>query len=308
MGVKKSLLLAAKGMMMGAADAVPGVSGGTVAFMTGIYQELIESLKRCGEAPLVLYKQGLRAAWQHANGNFLAVLFGGVLCSLVLFSRAILYLLDQYPELVWSFFFGLVLASGGLLFKQVAHWRNREVTALALGAIAAYLITSVSPATLAATPVTLFLGGAIAICAMILPGISGSFILLLMGLYAPVMEAVKAFDVTLLGTFMVGCVIGLLSFSRVLSWMFHHYASVTLALLGGFMLGSLNKLWPWKQTISYTLDRHGKQVPLVQENLLPSTFEQITGHPSQLLVSIALMLLAVVLVIVVERIGRSDQS
>ncbi|WP_027858812.1 DUF368 domain-containing protein [Marinobacterium jannaschii] len=305
-GWRDYLALSGKGMMMGAADAVPGVSGGTIAFMTGIYEELIFSLHQCGpEALKVLLRQGPRQAWQHINGNFLLALFGGVLLALLSFARVVLYLLASYPELLWSFFFGLILASCWLLVKQIQGWSSNAVSAFISGTILAYLITTLAPTTIEATPLSIFLAGMIAICAMILPGISGSFILLLIGMYAPVMGAIKGFDLMFIAIFGAGCVIGLLSFSRVLNWMFQHYHTVTLALLGGFMLGSLNKVWPWKYTTSYVINRHGNEVPLVQENVLPGSYEVMTGQAAFLGGSVAMLLLGMALVVLLERSTRS---
>lgn len=299
------LTLSAKGVLMGAADAVPGVSGGTIAFMTGIYEELIWSLKQCGpEALRLLFKNGIKSAWQHINGNFLVALFGGVIVSLATISRVVLYLLDTYPELLWSFFFGLILAGVWSVIRHVEQWRLSIIGAFILGTLVAYLITGISPTHVEPTTLFVFLAGMVAICAMILPGISGSFILLLLGMYAPMMTAVKELQLLTLGIFASGCVIGLLSFSRVLSWMFSTHKTVTLALLGGFMLGSLNKVWPWKLTLETVVNRHGKEVPLVQSNVLPNTFESVTGQPAFLSYSIGLMLLAIVLVIVLEKIGN----
>lgn len=299
------LALMGKGMMMGAADAVPGVSGGTIAFITGIYEELIHSLKQCGpQALTVLFKQGVVAAWRHINGTFLLVLLSGIILSLLTISRAVLYWLDNYPELLWSFFFGLILTSVWSVCRHIDRWESHVATAFLSGAVLAYLITSLSPASVEPSTLVIFLSGMVAICAMILPGISGSFILLLLGMYAPILMALKNLELFTIGVFAAGCAIGLLSFSRVLSWMFDSFKTTTLALLGGFMLGSLNKVWPWKYTTAYTLDRHGKEIPLVQENLLPGSFEALTGEPSLVFYAVLLMLLGAVLVLLMEWFGR----
>ena len=302
--------LSGKGMMMGAADAVPGVSGGTIAFITGIYEELIHSLRQFGlHALMTLFKQGPVAAWRYVNGTFLLALFGGVLLSIITMSSIILHLLDTYPELLWSFFFGLILAGIWSMIRHIEKWNFSLVIAFVVGTIVAYAITSMTPANMPTTPLYLVLAGSIAVCAMILPGISGSFILLLLGLYAPVLAAVKNLEFVTLSLFASGCVVGLLSFSHVLSWMFRSFKEITLALLGGFMLGALNKVWPWKQTIESVINSHGKEVPLVQKNLLPHVFETQTGQSSQLILSVSLMLIGAVLVIVMEHTGqRSDET
>lgn len=299
------LALSGKGMMMGAADAVPGVSGGTVAFITGIYEELINSLKQFGlEAIKILFSQGIGAAWKHVNGSFLLALITGIIVSLASIARVVLYWLDNYPELLWSFFFGLILASVWSLCRHIERWESHIITAFFSGAVLAYLITTISPASVEASALTIFLSGMVAICAMILPGISGSFILLLMGMYTPILMAVKNFELFTLGLFGAGCAIGLLSFSHVLSWMFSSFKTTTLALLGGFMLGSLNKVWPWKYTTSYSIDRHGKEIPLVQENILPNTFESMTGEPSSILMAMVLMVVGAGIVFLIEKMGR----
>lgn len=301
--------LSGKGMMMGAADAVPGVSGGTIAFITGIYEELINSLKQFGpEAIKVLFSQGIIAAWKHVNGSFLLALVGGILLSLLTISRIVLFWLETYPELLWSFFFGLILASVWAVARHVKHWESHVITAFFAGTVAAYLITSITPTTISVTPLFVFLSGMVAICAMILPGISGSFILLLLGMYTPILTAIKNLELFTLGVFAAGCVLGLLSFSRVLSWMFSSFKTTTLALLGGFMLGSLNKVWPWKYTTAYTIDRHGREVPLVQENISPLNFESLTGQPAYLMWALALMLFGAFLVWLLEYSGRRAEG
>ena len=179
---------------------------------------------------------------------------------------------------------------------------------LLLGAVAAYVITSLTPAEVALNPVTLFFAGAIAICAMILPGISGSFLLLIMGLYAPILEAVKRLDIGILVIFMAGCVTGLLSFTHLLKWLLRHYHDVTLAVLTGFMLGSLNKVWPWKQTVEYRLNSHGDSIPLVERNVLPHQYEQITGASSAIVWACVAFLLGVALVLVLEWLQQRRQG
>lgn len=290
-----------KGMLMGAADAVPGVSGGTIAFMTGIYEELIDSLRRCGpQALVVLHRQGLKAFWQYINGTFLLVLVSGILFSLITVARSVLYLLATYPVQLWALFFGLILASTVVITRMIPRWDRNSVTFFLSGVFLALLITSMTPMAIQLTPLSAFLGGMIAICAMILPGLSGSFILLLLGLYAPVLAALKGFDWSILLFFVAGCAVGLMAFSRVLHWMFERFHDVTLALLAGFMLGSLNKVWPWKYTVAYTIDRKGKEVPLVQENVLPATYSDLVGEPSYLISAVLLLAGGAALVLLLE--------
>jgi putative membrane protein len=297
--------IAARGILMGAADAVPGVSGGTIAFITGIYEELIYSLKQCGVSALkILFQKGFTAAWQHINGGFLLALFSGVIVSILTISGVVLYLLANHPILLWSFFFGLILAAVWSLIRHIDKWEVGIITTFLIGTIGAFLITTISPTTIETSPLIVFLSGMIAICAMILPGISGSFILLLLGMYAPMLTAVKELQLITLCIFASGCVVGLLSFSHVLSWMFKYYKTMTLALLGGFMLGSLNKVWPWKQTIESVIDRHGKEIPLIQDNILPHTFETLYTQPSYMWYAIILMTSGMGMVIALEKIGQ----
>ncbi|MFQ3198169.1 MAG: putative membrane protein [Paraglaciecola sp.] len=303
------LALATKGMVMGAADAVPGVSGGTIAFITGIYEELIFSLKQCGpQAISVLFRQGMGAMWQYINGTFLVTLLLGILCSLLTVSRIVLYWLDTYPVLLWSFFFGLILAAIWSLIRHIEQWKANVIAFFILGTLAAYFITTITPSNIEPTGLFVFLSGMLAICAMILPGISGSFILLLLGMYTPILTALKNFEMAILGLFAMGCVVGLLSFSRVLNWMFSTQRTITLALLGGFMLGSLNKVWPWKNTLESTINSHGKAIPLVQENILPGTFEVLTSQPSYLWYSLALTIIGAGVVLLLEKVGSTSQE
>lgn len=298
-----------KGVMMGAADAVPGVSGGTVAFITGIYEELIHSIRRCDPLALqVLFKQGVKAFWQHINGNFLITLLSGIGLSLASLAHIVLYLLDAHPVLLWAFFFGLILASVWSVARHVGQWRADTSLMFFLGTLIAYFITSLAPTSIEATPVFVIISGMIAICAMILPGISGSFILLLLGMYSTILTAVKQLELFTLGLFAFGCALGLLSFSRVLSWAFERYHSLTLALLGGFLLGSLNKVWPWKYTLSYTLNSKGEQVPLVQQNISPNAYLDLTGADPQTLISIVLAVVGGLLVLALDRHNRGAKT
>lgn len=299
--------IVARGILMGAADAVPGVSGGTIAFMTGIYEELISSLKQCSVSAIrVLFKNGINATWQHINGGFLLALFSGIIVSVLTLSRVVLYLLANHPILLWSFFFGLILAAVWSVIRHIEKWEIGVIVTFLIGTVGAFYITTVSPTTIDTSPFIVFLSGMIAICAMILPGISGSFILLLLGMYAPMLTAVKELQFVTLCIFASGCVAGLLSFSHVLSWMFKHYKTMTLALLGGFMLGSLNKVWPWKETIESVIDRHGKEIPLVQNNILPHTFEFLHSQPAYMWFAIILMLMGIAMVVVLEKMGQNS--
>jgi putative membrane protein len=269
-----------KGIAMGCADVVPGVSGGTIAFVTGIYTELLDSIKSINlQAFILLLKQGPKAAWQAINGPFLLVLFAGILTAIFSLAKIIHYLLDQHAILLWSFFFGLILASSLHMGKQIKQWQPTTIFALLMGSICAGFISLANPTSIEVSYLTIFFAGSIAICAMILPGISGSFILLLMGLYAPVLAAVKTLQLDIMLIFTLGAGLGLILFSRLLSWLLHHYQNLMFALLTGFMLGALLKVWPWKEIISYRLNSKGLEVPFEQLNRLPEWMnnDQIVG-------------------------------
>ncbi|EJL6632863.1 DUF368 domain-containing protein [Vibrio cholerae] len=291
-----------KGLAMGAADVVPGVSGGTIAFITGIYDTLLESIRRINPSLLKVWKaQGLAGVFRHINGLFLITLFGGIFTSIATLAKLISWLLFTHPIPIWSFFFGLILVSVWHMLRQIEQKKLSRLLWLIAGAIFAYGITVLKPLHLEPTYTNVLISGAIAICAMILPGISGSFILLLIGMYAPVLVAVKTFQLDILLIFLTGCVIGLLSFSHVLSWLLRRYRDVTLTFLTGLMLGTLPKIWPWKETLSWRVNSSGEQVPLLQRNLSPFEFETLTSQPSQWLLALVLMLAAVALVLGLEK-------
>lgn len=294
---------------MGAADVVPGVSGGTIAFITGIYDTLLESIRRINPSIFRLWKaQGFKAAFKHINGVFLIALFGGVLTSIATLAKLITWMLANHPIPIWSFFFGLILVSVYHILRQVERKDVPRFALLLLGIVFAYSITVLKPLHLEPTSLNVLLAGAIAICAMILPGISGSFILLLIGMYAPVLGAVKNVQLDILGLFLAGCVAGLLTFSHVLSWLLRRFRDFTLMFLTGLMIGTLPKIWPWKETISWRLNSKGEQVPLVQHNLSPFEFESLTSQPSQLGLAIVMALLAFALVLGLEKFAEANQK
>jgi len=293
---------------MGAADVVPGVSGGTIAFITGIYEELINTLKHLGgESLKPLFKFDIKGFWQAANLNFLVALLVGIGISVLSLSRGILYLLEFHPEMLWAFFFGLIIGSSIMVLKQIKEKHPSLMISGILGAIMAYFITSLTPTETPNALWFIFLSGAIAICAMILPGISGSFILLLMGKYQYILGSIKEMKFEVILTFLVGCAGGLLGFSHILSWLLKKYHDITVALLAGFMIGSLNKVWPWKVTIETYTDRHGHIKPLVQENVLPQIFLNETGKDPQIIFAIMLAALGLVLVYAIDRFSSAQE-
>lgn len=292
---------------MGAADVVPGVSGGTIAFITGIYDTLLESIRRINPSVLGIWKRdGFKAAFNHINGFFLLSLFGGVFTSIATLAKLISWLLVTHPIPLWSFFFGLILVSIFHILKQVEQRNVSRFIFLLLGIAFAYSITVLKPLQLDPTSLNIMLAGGIAICAMILPGISGSFILLLIGMYSPILGAVKAFDIGIIALFLSGCVMGLLSFSHVLSWLLKRFRDQTLVFLTGLMIGTLPKIWPWKETLTWRTNSKGEQVPLIEQNLSPFEFETITSQPAQLGMAILLMLFGIGLVLGLEKLGEKQ--
>ncbi|WP_038142187.1 DUF368 domain-containing protein [Vibrio nigripulchritudo] len=298
-----------KGVAMGAADVVPGVSGGTIAFITGIYDTLLESIRRVNPSIIGIWKkEGFKAAFDHINGLFLITLFSGIILSILTLAKLISWLLVEHPIPLWSFFFGLILISVVHVLKQVEKKNIVTGVFLLLGVGFAYTITVVSPLQMADTSLNIFIAGMIAICAMILPGISGSFILLLLGMYGPILAAAKGLQIDVLMLFMLGCVVGILSFSHVLSWLLKNFRDYTLTFLTGLMLGTLPKIWPWKETISWRTNSKGEQVPLVQHNLSPFEFESVIQQPSQLTLAIVMMLVGIGLVWGLEKVGSRTES
>ena len=275
---KDYTLLMLKGMGMGAADVVPGVSGGTIAFIVGIYDELIDSIKSINMHSLKLLFTGkITAFWKAINANFLLSLLFGIAVSILSLAKLMTYLLTNEPVLVWSFFFGLVLASTWFVSKDIKERNWKTILGFIAGVVIAYYITIATPAETSTSLLFIFLCGAIAICAMILPGISGSFILVLLGKYFYIMEAVNKLDLIVLGVFA-----------------FKHFRNITLSVLTGFMLGSLNKVWPWKEVVETYTDTHGEVKPLVENNILPNEY---------LVEGIILMVVGFVLVYVLEKLS-----
>ncbi len=294
------LIITLKGLAMGAADVVPGVSGGTIAFISGIYEELITSINNVNISLFkTLKNQGYKAAWNQLNGNFLLALFLGIGISILSLAKLMGWLLINKPIFLWSFFFGLVVASILFVGKQITKWNIATIILFVLGAITAYYITSLPVLGTNESNWFLFLAGALAICAMILPGISGAFILVLLGAYQPVLEALNNRDIKTIAIIGVGAIIGLLSFSKLLKWLFNNYKNLTLAVLTGFILGSLNKIWPWKETISTRINSKGEEVPLLQESISPFAYPE----DPQLVWAIALAILGFLTIFLLERLA-----
>ena len=305
MKFSRYIVLALKGCAMGMADVVPGVSGGTIAFISGIYEELLDSIRSVDATALrLLLRFRLAEFWRHINGRFLLPVLLGIAVAIFSLARLMTYLLTNHPIAIWSFFFGLIVASALLVARQIGRWDWRTVLAFAVGAAAAWWITVATPAETPDDWWFVMLSGAIAICAMILPGISGAFILLLLGKYQYIMHAVGEFDIPVIAVFVIGAAAGIISFSHLLSWLLKHWHDVTVAVLMGFMVGSLNKVWPWKETVETYLDSHGVAQPLVQNNIAPGTFEQLTGQPSLLVQAILLGIVGFLVVYGIELVAR----
>lgn len=299
------LIILMKGIAMGAADVVPGVSGGTIAFISGIYEELLSSISAINIANLKLLKNdGVKAAWKAVNGNFLLALLSGIFISIISLAKLISWLLENKPILVWSFFFGLVLASILFVSKQITKWNASAIILFIIGAVAAYYITILHPAISESSSLLFyFFAGALAICAMILPGISGSFILVLLGAYKPILKALDALqykDIKLLAVVAFGAVVGILSFSKLLNWLFDHHKNSTLAVLTGFILGSLNKIWPWKETLTWRVNSRGVKIPFNEQSVSPFSYQ---GDP-QLTMAIILLIGGFLLIILLEKLAN----
>ncbi|WP_295830280.1 DUF368 domain-containing protein [uncultured Winogradskyella sp.] len=308
-----------KGIAMGAADVVPGVSGGTIAFISGIYEELIESIDKINLGVFKVWKtDGFKTAWNSINGTFLVALFSGIAISILSLAKLIKWLLHNEPVLLWSFFFGLVLASILYIAKQIKNWSALVFVAIVLTSILSYYITLAEPFASPDSPYYLLFCGFIAIIAMILPGVSGAFILLILGAYQTAIDTInnlrdglftgnmelfkEAFiNFSLLA---LGAIVGIKVFSKLLNWMFKHKKNLTLAILTGFMIGSLNKIWPWKQVLSTRVNSEGIKVPLLEKSILPTNFD----GDSQLLMASVFIIIGFFTILLLERLGKDKNK
>ncbi|MEM8561521.1 MAG: DUF368 domain-containing protein [Pseudomonadota bacterium] len=296
-----------RGMLMGAADIVPGVSGGTIAFITGIYDKLLASIRAFDLKCLSLLLAGdIRGVWMHVNGRFLLALVLGIGTSILSLARLISWTLEQHPTPLWAFFFGLILASALVLLKQVEDWSVGCIASLLVGTVLAAAIALSPSVNLDIGPIGIFLSGFLAICAMILPGISGSFILILLGMYGVVLEGVTSFDVPLIAVFLAGCVAGLLCFSRLLHWLLLRFHQATMAMLTGFLIGSLLVVWPWKHVLKWVAGSQGQLKPAHQVPISPGQFLAQTGQEPALLLCLSLMLVGFVLVWLIDHFWGAD--
>ncbi len=282
-------------MAMGAADVVPGVSGGTVAFITGIYEELVDSLCQVNRTALKFFFKGqFLQFWNYINGTFLASLFAGIFLSIFSLAKLISWVLVEHPKIIWSYFFGLILVSVIIMIRQTRLLTMLNFILLILGAFFAYQITRLTSIAINPSTTFVFISGAIAICAMILPGISGSFILVILGMYQYIIEAAKLFDVSILLVFLMGCITGLLSFTHLLSWLLHKFREATFAVLIGFMLGSLNKVWPWKVPVDLRLE----------VNVLPAEYQHLAQTDPQLIPVLIALVMGIMTVYLIDRMSN----
>jgi putative membrane protein len=298
-----------RGFAMGSADVVPGVSGGTIAFITGIYEELINSIRAIGRPAFLRAVLGLRIkeAFALINFGFLLALLAGIGVAVVTLAPGIEWLLTNQPVLLWSFFFGLVIASVWMVSGKIKRWTPLLWIVLLLGTVGAYWLVGLVPTQTPDAWWFLIFSGAIAICAMILPGISGSFILVLLSKYEFFVSAVNQRDIVSLALAGIGAFVGLVSFAQVLSWLFKRYHDLTVALLTGFMIGSLRKVWPWKEVLETITDRHGELIPIRERNLLPPLL--IDGAFNMtVLYALLLALAGFALVLFIERAAGAADS
>lgn len=296
--------LLARGYAMGSADVVPGVSGGTMAFILGIYEELIFSIRAVGRKDFwnALLHFRIREALAAINLPFLLAVGSGIILAFLSLAKGLEWLLENKPVFIWSFFFGLVLASVITVARRIKKWGVILVAALALAAVGAYFLVGAVPAQTPETWLYIFLSGALASCAMILPGISGAFILVLLGKYQFALSAVNNRDLVSLILLAVGAAVGLVTFAQVLSWLFRKHHDLTVAILTGFMLGSLRKLWPWKEVVATMTDSHGKEIPTIIHNVLPAM--QINGSfNTEIIVALALAIAGFAAVLLLDRLA-----
>lgn len=288
---------------MGSADIVPGVSGGTIAFIFGIYKDLVNSIKHVsGETLALLLKGQVRQAIAGVPFAFLVPLVLGIGAAVITLANLLSRLLEDHPVYVWSFFFGLVLASVLVVRKRVTHWTPPKIALLLAAALGAYVLVGAVPVETPETALAFFLSGSIAIVAMILPGVSGSFILVLLGKYEQVLAAVTDRDILTLLLIIAGAAIGLALFSRILSWLFAKHHDLAIAVLTGFMLGSLRKIWPWKEVMSTRINRHGDEVPLHEVNILPPAWDETV------LLAVFLAGLAIALILYLESLQATREQ
>lgn len=307
-----SMAIAVRGLAMGIAEVIPGVSGGTIAFITGIYTRLLGSIKAVGPELITAYHAGgIRRAWQALDGGFLVALLAGMAGGIIIGIFGISWLIEHYPMGIWSFFFGLIAGSAVLIARTVSEWSLPEWFGIILATGLAFYITIASPANGSESLIAIFVAGFIAISAMILPGISGSFLLLLMGMYSLIINNVKGLltqfeskHFLVVSVFAIGCMLGLATSARVLTWVFKHHHNTAMAILTGFMVGSLNRLWPWKTILSYRINSKGEQIPFLDKSVLPVHYD---GDPQYGMVCVCLVA-GILTVLWISKMGHTGRT
>jgi putative membrane protein len=317
-GLKKYLLTSVKGACMGAADVIPGVSGGTIAFIMGIYDEFVGSIASIdAEAVRMVFKGRFRDFWKHINGNFLLSLLAGIGISVVAIAGLMQMLLRDFPIQTWAFFFGLIVASSIFILKGISGWRVREGGLLALGITLGAVVCTLSPTNTPDDLWFIFLSGALAICAMVLPGISGSFILLILGKYQYIMERITELtsgvnfgqNLLILATFLTGAAIGILGFSKFLRWLLARWNKETLLVLAGFIIGSLVKVWPWSNTEAIIKSQNPVIAKTYEDALPGGIIDQYAGSIDMHLTSAVIFaVIGFLLVIGIELAGKKKDS
>ena len=298
--MKNHFILFLKGMAMGVANVIPGVSGGTIALITEIYEDLINSLKSIDiHALKLILKFKFKEFIEYTNFYFLLAIFGGSIVSVFSIASLFKYLFEFYPIFIWAFFFGLILASIYFVGKRITKWTLWNIVILIIGAALAFSISFISPTSQNGNLLYVFICVIIGISGMMLPGLSGSFILILMGNYELLMvNAITELNILLLSVFLLGSIFGLISFSRVLSWVFKYYKNATLALLTGFIFGSLNIIWPWKKELKHMIVNGEKKI-LSYEKYFPNQFD------SETIIALTLLFLGFLIVCWMERFSTT---
>ncbi len=326
-----------RGLAMGAADVVPGVSGGTVAFITGIYDKLLESISNINFSLLkLLKKDGFAAVWKKINGSFLVALFSGIGTSILSLAKILHFLMNNHPIALWSFFFGLIIASIIYIGKEIKQWTLYSIMGMIIGTAFVFYLSIMPPFGSSDSWWYLLTCGGIASCAMILPGISGSFILLLLGAYSVIISAISklsSFDseaIKIVSLVIIGAILGLVSFSRILKYLLEKHNNTTISVLTGFLIGSLWKIWPWKTTSEVFVKKEGvkqlseltteyksltayiQQNPTIENiksyqesNILPNTYETLNSVDANLFMAILFAILGFGLIFGIEFIANN---
>ncbi len=326
--MKEYIQTAAKGMAMGIAEVIPGVSGGTIAFITGIYQQLLSAINAFNFSLISTFKQdGIKGVWTKIDGNFLISLFFGMAIGLIGGIFVVTKLMETHPEPLWGFFFGLIIASVIVLRKEIKVYSLPILGAFIGGVLIAILITSLTPTEGNTSLPYVFISGFFAICALMLPGISGSFILLIMGMYTIIIPTLKnvlvAFqmsDITIIAVFAAGCLVGVLSFSRVLTWLFNHYQELTMATMIGFLVGSVYKIWPWRNVTSIADKESGvitnnidialltsmdKETYKIMSEKMVLPIDYLMGSPKTIL-TIVSMIIGFIVILLIDKFNQSN--